>query len=218
MMTLSVILITTFLAVTTPQGAPKGPLGIFENEADIGQGVLPGSVAYNAEKDEYRITGGGTNMWGEKDEFHFLYNRITAGNLQLTSRLEIPASEGGNAHRKGGWMIRESLDADSPYVDAVLHGDGLISLQYREKKGGETKEVKAPTSRTSRLALERIGNRFTLWSEGGDGALREAGSVSLQLPETAFVGLVVCSHDAGRRESVVFTEVKISRDPKKGGQ
>ncbi len=44
----------------------------------------------------------------------------------------------GNAHRKAGWMIRQSLDADSPYVDAVIHGDGLASLQYRKVQGGPT--------------------------------------------------------------------------------
>ena len=32
-------------------------------------------------------------------------------------------------------MIRQSLEADSPYVDAVVHGDGLTSLQYRKVQG-----------------------------------------------------------------------------------
>jgi len=27
-------------------------------------------------------------------------------------------------------MIRQSLDADSPYADVALHGVGLTSLQY----------------------------------------------------------------------------------------
>ena len=41
-------------------------------------------------------------------------------------------------------MVRQGLDADAPYADAVLHADGLISLQYRLVKGGETQEIKSP--------------------------------------------------------------------------
>ena len=28
-------------------------------------------------------------------------------------------------------MVRQSLDADSPYVDVAVHGDGLIEMQFR---------------------------------------------------------------------------------------
>ncbi len=43
-------------------------------------------------------------------------------------------------------MIRQSLDADSAYVDVALHGDGLTSLQFREAKGAATHEVQANVS------------------------------------------------------------------------
>lgn len=33
-------------------------------------------------------------------------------------------------------MFRKSLDADAPYADAAVHGDGPISLQFRRRKGG----------------------------------------------------------------------------------
>ena len=36
-------------------------------------------------------------------------------------------------------MVRTSItDHDSPYVDGVIHGDGLTSLQYRKGKGEDT--------------------------------------------------------------------------------
>jgi hypothetical protein len=44
--------------------------------------------------------------------------------------------EGRNAHRKAGLMLRASLAADAPYAYAVVHGDGLVSLKYRETPGG----------------------------------------------------------------------------------
>ncbi len=38
-------------------------------------------------------------------------------------------------------MVRQSLDADSPYADIALHGSGLTSLQYRDSKGAHTHEI-----------------------------------------------------------------------------
>ena len=54
-------------------------------------------------------------------------------------------------------MIRQSLDADSAYVDVALHGDGLTSLQFREAKGAATHEVQANVSAPSRVRLEKRG-------------------------------------------------------------
>ena len=40
-------------------------------------------------------------------------------------------------------MIRQGLVPDVPYCDAVVHGDGLTSLQFRDTPGGPTREVRA---------------------------------------------------------------------------
>src|SRR5207302_1133855 len=52
-----------------------------------------------------------------------------------------------------------------PYVDVAVHGDGLVSLQYRELPGGPTREIQAIVGQASRLplarfALERQGELF----------------------------------------------------------
>ena len=48
-------------------------------------------------------------------------------------------------------------DADSAYADAVLHGDGLTSLQYREAKGARTYEIQSAVSAPARLRIEKRG-------------------------------------------------------------
>src|SRR5512146_1327403 len=141
--------------------AGPGPTGSFQGQSDVGTDLLPGSAVYDAGKGEYKVTGGGENMWASQDAFHFVWRRIK-GDVRLDTSVKIMGT-GGNAHRKAGWMIRETLDADSPYVDVVVHGDGLTSMQYRETKGGETKEVKASISGPDRLVLERKGDQFTFW-------------------------------------------------------
>jgi TolB protein len=35
-------------------------------------------------------------------------------------------------------MIRSTKAEDAVYMDGAVHGDGLTSLQYRKKTGGET--------------------------------------------------------------------------------
>ena len=45
-------------------------------------------------------------------------------------------------------MIRQSLEDNSPYVDAALHGSGLLSLQYRDVAGGPTTEIETLAPQT----------------------------------------------------------------------
>ena len=56
-------------------------------------------------------------------------------------------------------MVRPSLDADAPYVDGVVHGDGLTSLQFRRTKGAITEQTsrpsRAPTSSSSSARAAR---------------------------------------------------------------
>ncbi len=65
--------------------------------------------------------------------------------------------KGKDPHRKACLMIRQSLDPDSPYVDAAVHGDGLTSLQFRDEAGANTHEVQANTTRPIRVQLDSAG-------------------------------------------------------------
>jgi TolB protein len=189
------------------QTAP-GPIGSFQGQSDIGTDLLPGSAVYDRAKDEYEVTGGGENMWANQDAFHFVWRPIQ-GDVRLEASVHILGT-GGNPHRKAGWMIRETLDAGSPYVDVVVHGDGLTSLQYRETKGGETKEVKASVTGPDRLVLERKGDQFTFWVARGAEELKESGSITLKMAAGLYAGLAVCAHDKTRHETAVFSNVKMT--------
>jgi hypothetical protein len=35
----------------------------------------------------------------------------------------------GNAHRKMGLMIRQTMETNSAYADIILHADGLLSIR-----------------------------------------------------------------------------------------
>jgi TolB protein len=180
-------------------------VGLFEAHGDVGDVQHKGSATFEA--GEYRIRGSGENVWGTKDAFHFAWKPL-AGDLSLTTGVRFGEST-GHAHRKGGWMVRQGIDADAPYADAVLHADGLISLQYRLVKGGETREIKSPIKGPATLRLDRTGDVFSLFVSRDGKRFQPVGAVSVPLTDPVQVGLAVASHDATALASAVFSSVSL---------
>ena len=212
----SAVAVAFWLSSLSPaRTASDGP-GAFESTTDIGKIDLPGAAGFDSAKGLYRVTGSGENMWGNIDAFHFVWKKVS-GDLELSADVSWQGT-GKNAHRKAGLMVRQDCTADSPYADAVVHGDGLISLQYRRQRSGPTLEVKTPYKPPASIKLERNGDVFTL-SVAADGqAFRPAASVSVALPPDAYAGLVVCSHDAAVSETALFSGVRFTNGPAKAGE
>ena len=185
--------------------------GIFTASQDIGSVKLPGSTRYDPAAKSYTITGGGTNMWGMTDAFHFAW-KPASGDVTLAADISFPEAT-REPHAKGVLLIRQSLDADSAYADAALHADGLTSLQYRETKGGRTYEIQANTIKPARLLLEKRGKYVSLSIAGEGGELTPAGgSFRLELNEPFYIGLGVCSHNNEVVEKAVFREVTLTNE------
>jgi Tol biopolymer transport system component len=192
-----------------PAAAPTGaPAGLFESHGDIGTVLHAGSVEYDAAKRSYTIAGSGENMWLGSDAFQFAWKKMS-GDVTLTADIGF-LGKGVNEHRKAVLMIRQSLDADSPYADVALHGNGLISLQYREEKGGTTHEIQANVSAPKRVRIEKRGAYFSMWLADASGEFRPAGgSTRMALKEPFYVGIGVCSHDKDVVEKAVFSNVDL---------
>src|SRR5256884_5178709 len=92
-------------------------------------------------------------MWFTNDAFQFVWKKMT-GDVALTADIRWIGT-GGNAHRKACLLIRQSLNPDSPYADAAVHGDGLTSLQYREAPGAPTREIQSNVSAPRRVRIEK---------------------------------------------------------------
>ena len=179
--------------------------GIFDNNSDVGSATHAGSARFIQSRNEYQVTGGGANIWGQKDAFQYLWKK-ESGDFSLTTRIRW-IGDGKNAHRKAGWMIRQSLATDSPYADVVVHGDGLTSLQFRKTKAGPTEEIQSPISAPAYLRLERRGDVFSLYISKDGKAFQPTGSVSVALVDPVYAGLAVCSHDDTTTETAIFSKV-----------
>ena len=187
-------------------------LGLFEAQGDVGAVGKPGTLEYDAKAKTYTIGGGGENMWFGTDAFHFVWKRAK-GDVALASDIRFVGT-GGHAHRKAALLIRESLDPDAPYVDAVVHADGLTSLQYRETKGGLTRQIRANISGARRMRIEKQGDYVTISVAAEGQALRSGGgSFRIHLTEPFLIGLGVCAHDNAAFEKAVFSNVEVAEGP-----
>jgi len=209
--------IAAALVLALPSGAQKtsSAVGIFESHGDVGAVLHPGGAVYQPAEKTYAITGSGENMWLDKDVFQFVWKKAS-GDVAITADVRFP-KPGGNPHRKAVLMIRQTLDADSPYGDLALHGNGLTSLQYRAEKGAITHELQANVSGPQRLRIEKRGDYFSMWLGGASGEPQfSGGSVRVVLRGSFYVGLGVCSHDKDVSETALFSNVQV--DPLDAGE
>lgn len=183
-------------------------IGIFDNQSDVGAVKHAGSATYDAATKSYTVVGGGENMWATTDAFHFVWKRMS-GDVSLTADIKV-LGDTGNAHRKGVLIIRQSLEADSAYADAALHADGLTSLQYREVKGGVTREIQANIKGPARLRIEKDGDYvFLSVAQAGEPLRTAGGSFRIKLTEPYYIGLGVCAHDNNALEKAVFSNIEL---------
>jgi Tol biopolymer transport system component len=182
---------------------------LFEQSADIGKTGIAGGASFDAATGSYRVTGGGANIWGEEDAFHFL-------SIPLSGDLHIAADvawvgKGADPHRKAGPMIRQNLTPGSPYADVMLHGDGLVALQYREVQNGPTFEIQSNVKSPRRIRLEREGDYVLFSVAGPDGVLRHAGgNFRIRMPGAYHAGLAVSAHNNAVAETANFSNVSIA--------
>src|ERR1700722_8378801 len=164
---LGIVVGVTFLS-TVVSGQLAGPVGIFESHADVGTVLHAGSVEYDAAQHTYTIAGSGENMWLSADAFQFVWKKVS-GDVILTADAGF-LSATGNEHKKAVLMLRQSLDADSVYVDVALHASGLTSLQFRDEKGALTREVQSNLSAPKRLRIAKRGDYayISLAADGGE--------------------------------------------------
>lgn len=183
------------------------PTGLFDHSTDIGHPGLEGLSVYNDDIGEYTLTGGGENIWGSNDEFHFL-SKDQEGDFILRAHLRF-IGEGVNDHRKAGIMIRDSLSSTSAHVSAVVHGNGLASLQYRAEAGEDTREIKADIRGADIIQLERRGDScFFSFARKGE-TFNTIALGGLDLAARARLGIFICSHEASVPETAVFDNLRL---------
>jgi TolB protein len=188
-------------------------LGTFEADSGIAEDVKPGSADFNPATGEYRISGAGGDIWGKSDGFHYVWKKVS-GDVTLSADVQFIGA-GAMAHRKAALMIRQSLDPDSAYADAVVHGDGLTSLQFRPAAGEMSQDLrvvaKSDLSEPLHLRIERHGNTFTASTGSAGGSSTSGAPSTVVMTGNVYIGLAVSSHKADTLETAVFRNVAVTQ-------
>ena len=186
--------------------AARAAPGIFDADRDIGDVAFKGSAIFDPGPGTYTIASSGANIWANKDAFHYVWTR-RSGDLHIGADFRW-IGQGTDSHRKAGLMIRQNLTPGSPYADVMIHGDGMISLQYRTVQDGPTFQIISATWHPRRVRLEREGDSVYFSVAGEDGKLRHAGGsyrIAFQAPY--YVGLALSAHNNSVKETGVFSNV-----------
>jgi TolB protein len=190
-------------------------VGIFQNHADIGNPKKAGGARYDEATQTYHLKGGGSNIWFNRDEFHYLYNKIQ-GDFILTANFGFVGQK-GDPHRKIGWMIRESADEAAASMNAVVHGDGLTVLQWRPLRGAYMRDPQdeifyAKKTVFQVVQLERVGKKIIMRVANWGEPLQEVGSHEMpDMPDAVLAGLFISSHDPEAVEEAKVWNVRIDK-------
>jgi TolB protein len=208
------LLLAFILCGTFAASAQNNSAGIFANHIDIGNPKIKGSVAYDNAAQTYDIKAGGYNIWFNRDEFHYAYNKVK-GDFILTANVKL-LGEGKDPHRKIGWMIRASEQEDAAHMSAVVHGDGLTLLQWRRLRGAYMRdpqdEISAMKKNAQIIQLERLGKTYIMRIANPGEPLQEIARTDMvDLPDEVLAGIFVCSHNPDVQEEAMAWNVRIEK-------
>ncbi len=205
------VLIAVMTTVVSGQPPKSSSLGIFDNHNDIGQVQHKGWASYDAQDDTYTVSGSGTDIGSRTDEFHFIWKK-TSGNISLSALIEM-MGEDTDPHRKASLMIRQNLEPDAPYVNVTLQGNGLTAMQFRETKGGLSREIRCKDRAPDKIQIRKVGDYYTMYTGYSQNKMEIAGgSLRLPLKSPFYIGLGVCSHNREVLETMKFKNVVFERN------
>jgi len=221
-------------SATHVQGAPPAdfhrpstnfdtPIGIFEGQSDIGSALVAGSASFDPAAKTYTINSAGYNVWYTRDEFRYLWKRMS-GDVSLAADIAFPDSN-GYGDRKAVLVIRQDLDDDSKEAIAAEHGAGMIHLAMRPDKDVRVQDMEyrfgsrgwlpggaSPDSlvvpHAKRIGIEKRGDTFTLWvSLMGEPMHPFGPPFTVHLDGPFYVGIGFCSHLPTTSDTAVLSNL-----------
>lgn len=189
----------SFTCSTECQALPTG----WTNN-DVGDVAYAGSVCY---KDNiYTVKASGKDIFGNKDEFHFVYQNLDCNGEIIARVMDI---EGTNRWAKAGLMMRELGTDNAKNAMMLISYNGGASFQYREQEGGVTNYNVLKAKAPKYIRLVRDGDNFTGYISDINGAWQQVGSVTIPMASTIQVGLATTSHKDGTLTTTRYNDVSV---------
>jgi regulation of enolase protein 1 (concanavalin A-like superfamily) len=191
--TVSVTVVTASTSLPAPQ-----------QDADVGAPALAGSATFN--EGTYTIVGSGNDIWGQADQFNYLYQAVT-GDIDVSAR--VASLQWSNSWAKAGVMIRETLDKGSRHAFALISGGNGATFQQRIDPGGYAVFTQGPLiAAPAWVRLVRSANQFTAYSSTDGVTWTTIATATITMGSTVYVGLAVTSHDASSKATATIDSFK----------
>jgi regulation of enolase protein 1 (concanavalin A-like superfamily) len=178
---------------------------------DIGNVASPGDAVYNANEDEFTVTGSGADIWNRADEFHFTQIPVS-GDFSISAL--VHSVENVNRWTKAGLMIREGLAPGARHASLFVTPttEKGTAFQRRLTVNGLSVHTAGPV-RTApvRIMLKRTGDLISAYYQAVDAGpwVLIARDTIAGLADTVNVGLAVTSHLDGTTATAKFRQMVI---------
>lgn len=205
------------------------PVGQFENSSDVGGPLVPSTASYDPASKTYTISAAGYNIWYQRDEFHYLWKKMS-GDAPLAASVQWSSMDDFH-DRKVALVIRDSLDDDFREIVAAQHGNGMVHIAWRGEQTGRrpispTAQRASPRparwKRDSRpsippcFGIEKKGDAFQLWvSWQGEPIHPEGAPVPFKTSGPFYVGIGFTSHLPATPLTAKVTDVVLENAPEK---
>ncbi len=188
------------------------PIGVFQGQSDIGSAVAPGSASYDASTKQYTINSAGYNIWYSRDEFRFLWKKMS-GDASLAADVTFPDPK-GYGDRKAVLVVRQNLDDDSKEAMVGEHGVGMIHLAQRTERGTQMKDMQYRFGGSlahvmaKRIGIEKHGDSIAIFISLEGEPMNQLGPpINLHFDEPFYVGIGFCSHLPDKSDTAVLSDV-----------
>jgi hypothetical protein len=188
------------------------PIGIFQDQSDIGGPLASGSASFNPATKQYTINSAGYNIWYQRDEFRYLWRKMS-GNVSLAADVDFP-NPNGFGDRKVVLVIRQSLDDDSKEAMLGEHGAGMIHLAQRAETGAQMKDLQYRFSgglngiHAHRVGIEKRGDQIAIFiSLTGEPMHQFGPPITLHFDAPFYVGIGFCSHQPATVDTATVSDV-----------
>ena len=210
---------------------------------DVGTPYVPGAADYSASSQTFYIDGGGADIWGSTDEFHYVEQPLN-GNGTIIARVRYQTNS--DPWAKAGLMIKQSTTSGSNFVDALVTpnvspidpnitgvgctpngclsplppviptvGNGVhMQYNFTSDQGVTSASALAGfTSPNEWLKLQRLGDTFTSWYSTDGVTWTQIGTANVTMTDPVTIGLFVNSHDVVQGSTVAFDHVSFVPGP-----
>jgi hypothetical protein len=190
------------------------PLGIFQGRSEIGSALAPGSAAYDPGTRQYTIHSAGYNIWYQRDEFGFVWKKMS-GDVSLAAGISFPDAK-GYGDRKAVLVLRQSLDDDAKEAMIGEHGTGMIHLAYRSDPGAMMKDMTYRFGgvlngvQAQRIGIEKRGDTISIFVSLTGEPMHQLGPpATVHFDKPFYVGIGFCSHQPATVDTGTFSHIEL---------